>query len=431
VTGLLRAAQRRLAAHWRLKLALSASLTVGFCVPYFALQRLVVFPILHLSPSIVDDAVGFVPEWVWIYQSVYLLLAIVPWLADSADDLHRYARGFIVQAAIGFLFFFFLPIAAPRPDAFARDVMFRLLVSYDRPLNTFPSLHVGLSVYTLLFAATVSRGRRSTAARTGSLVVLAGWVAAIAFSAVATKQHYAIDLPAGAFLAWVSHRWAFRPSPERNVMLKRSGLALPLVLWMLCVGSPLASRQIPPVAPLSPAVNAQEEADHESLRMLRGIYEQAIRENRVDLIQPHLHSDFHGVMVTGRAVNSFADLEQYWREIRDLMGEGGSYTTTLKPELSTIVGDIALARGTTDDVVRTDRGEYRFSTLWTATLQREGPAWKIRYVQGTMDPVGNPFVREFAKRAITRTAVIGVAGGLIVGLAVGILWQRRRTRRAA
>ena len=213
-------------------------------------------------------------------------------------------------------------------------------------------------------------------------------------------------------------------------MLNRSGLALALVLWMVIgAASPAAATQD---AALSqpPAANVQEEADHNSLRALRGVYEQAIRENRIELLQPHLHSDFHGVMVTGRAVNSFEDLQQYWRDIRELMGEGGSYTTTLKPELSTIVGDIALARGTTDDVVRTDKEEYQFSTLWTATLQREGTAWKIRYVQGTMDPVGNPFVREFTRRAITRTAVLALAGGIIIGMAVGILWQRRRVRRA-
>jgi hypothetical protein len=136
-------------------------------------------------------------------------------------------------------------------------------------------------------------------------------------------------------------------------------------------------------------------------------------------------------MVTGRAVNSFADLQQYWRDIRELMGEGGSYTTTLKPELSTLMGDVALARGTTDDVVRTGEGkEFRFTTLWSAILQREAGAWKIRYVQGTMDPIANPFVQEFARRALIRTSAIGILAGLIVGMAFGLIWQRRRTRRS-
>jgi hypothetical protein len=220
-------------------------------------------------------------------------------------------------------------------------------------------------------------------------------------------------------------------------MLKRSAPALPLVLWILCVSSPAGSSQQPatppPPAAQPPAASAnpQDEVDHQSLRGLRGIYEQAIRENRIDLLQPHLHSDFHGVMVTGRAVNSFADLQQYWRDIRGLIGEGGSYETTLKPELSTLMGDVALTRGTTDDVVRTSDGkEFRFTTLWSGILQREGGAWKIRYVQGTMDPIANPFVREFARRALIRTSAIGILAGLIVGVAFGLIWQRRKMRRA-
>ena len=208
-------------------------------------------------------------------------------------------------------------------------------------------------------------------------------------------------------------------------MLNRVGLCGALTVWIVCATGAAAS-QTPAGAP-----SPQEEADHESLRALKGIYEQAVRENRIDLLQPHLHGEFHGVMVTGRAVNSFADLQQYWRDIKNLIGEGGTYTTTLNPERSVILEDIALARGTTDDVVKTDDGtEFRFATLWTATLQREGRAWKIRYVQGTMDPVGNPFVREFGRRAVVRTAAGALLAGLIVGIAFGLIWQRRRMRRA-
>jgi hypothetical protein len=68
--------------------------------------------------------------------------------------------------------------------------------------------------------------------------------------------------------------------------------------------------------------------------------------------------------------------------------------------------------------------------MWSATLQRDGGAWKIRYVQGTMDPIANPFVREFSRRAVTRMSAAALLAGVIVGLAFGLIWQRRRTRRA-
>ncbi len=177
---------------------------------------------------------------------------------------------------------------------------------------------------------------------------------------------------------------------------------------------------------------AGNEADHDALRRLKSIYEQAIRENRVEALRPYLHAEFHGVMVTGRAVDSFEDLQKYWRDIKDLIGEGGTYTTTLKPELSEIVGDFAVARGTTDDVVVTgDRQEFRFGSLWTAVLQKQDGQWRIRRVHGSMDPVDNPFVREFMRRAIVRTAGIGAGAGVVLGLLVGLVWGRRRSRRAA
>ena len=200
------------------------------------------------------------------------------------------------------------------------------------------------------------------------------------------------------------------------------------VLWVFCYASAMAMPQ--QTATAAPAAAANEEADHDALRRLKTAYEEAVRNNKIEALAGHFHADFHGVMVTGRAVNSFADIQQYWRDIHGLMGEGGSYTTTVSPERSVIVGDVALARGTTADVVRTSDGhEYRFTTLWTATLQREGTDWKIRSVQGTIDPIANPFVREFAQRAMVRTASAAGAASLLLGWLIGAVWQRRRAKR--
>jgi ketosteroid isomerase-like protein len=198
------------------------------------------------------------------------------------------------------------------------------------------------------------------------------------------------------------------------------------VLWVFCSVSAMGT----PQQGATPPPAASEEADHEALRRVKTAYEEAIRNNQIDTLAGHFHADFHGVMVTGRPVNSFADIQQFWRDIRGLIGEGGSYTTTVNPERSIILGDLALARGTTDDVVKTSDGhEFRFTTLWTATLQRDGADWKIRSVQGTMDPIVNPFIREFTTRTVVRVASgVGVAS-LVLGALLGAVWQRRRAAR--
>jgi membrane-associated phospholipid phosphatase len=190
-----------------MKAALSAGLTLFFCVPYFALQHLPLAPARTLPLSAVDRAVDFDPRWVWAYQSVYLLLAVVPWMATTRPELRHYASGFVRLSAAGFAFFLLLPVRGPRPDVDAADLMFRVLRWYDKPLNCFPSLHVGLAAYTVLFAGVVSRGRLTTSARRSVVSLAWLWTALIAYAALATKQHYAIDLPAGALLACFCHWW--------------------------------------------------------------------------------------------------------------------------------------------------------------------------------------------------------------------------------
>jgi membrane-associated phospholipid phosphatase len=194
-------------ANWRMKAALSAGLILFFGVPYFTLQRFALFPTRTLPLLAIDRAIDFDPRWVWAYQSVYLLLAIVPWMVTTRSELRQYARGFLLLSGVGFAFFLLLPIRGPRPDIEAADFMFRVLQWYDRPLNCFPSLHVGLAAYTVLFGARLSRDRMTVSARWGLVSLAWLWTTLIAYAALATKQHYGIDLPAGTLLACVCHWW--------------------------------------------------------------------------------------------------------------------------------------------------------------------------------------------------------------------------------
>jgi membrane-associated phospholipid phosphatase len=101
--------------------------------------------------------------------------------------------------------------------------LYAWLVWYDGPTNTLPSLHVGLAAYTLFFGARISHGVLDCGRR--RLLLLAGglWVSAIAYAALATKQHYVVDLPAGLLVAAVAHRWAWRDRRSAHV---RSGFAV-------------------------------------------------------------------------------------------------------------------------------------------------------------------------------------------------------------
>jgi hypothetical protein len=201
----------RLTREGRFKAGLGAALLVLFCVPYFTLQHVALGEPRRFALSALDRAIEFDPRWVWAYQSVYLYICLVPWLSTSRADLRRYARGFVLLAAVGFVCFFVYPVDGPRPDAVPHTGVFGLLVSYDGTRNAMPSLHVGLAAYTLFFGVRTIGSELTTASRRLWTAIGAAWLAAIAYATLATRQHYAIDLPPGLLGAWLAHRWVWAP----------------------------------------------------------------------------------------------------------------------------------------------------------------------------------------------------------------------------
>ena len=98
----------------------------------------------------------------------------------------------------------------------------------------------------------------------------------------------------------------------------------------------------------------------------------------------------------------------------------------LEPELSTILGDIAIARGDSTNRVVTGSGkEFHFDAKWTAICIKEEGRWKILRGHGSLDPFGNDFVKVTVKELLLKVA----AGALIAGLVLGWLlrtWLRRK-----
>jgi ketosteroid isomerase-like protein len=170
-----------------------------------------------------------------------------------------------------------------------------------------------------------------------------------------------------------------------------------------------------------------EEAEHQALRNIKVMYERAVNEDRLDLLKPYFATPFYGVMLTSKRVSTLDEMKQYWNEMKQLMGPGGMYHVTVIPERSVLMGDFALARGVTQDVVRMSDGKMLpFGTNWTAVLHKEGGTWKVLQVQGSMDPIHNPFVMNAIRVVAIRIAVIIGIIALILGLLVGWLIGRRR-----
>jgi ketosteroid isomerase-like protein len=196
----------------------------------------------------------------------------------------------------------------------------------------------------------------------------------------------------------------------------------------MLVGSLLASASLS--ASLINAAEQAEEpnhADHEALRELRALFEKAASENQLDLLKPYLDQPFSVVTFTDREFTDFNVFKAQWQKTRDRLLAGGSYSVKLHPELSRLHGDVALCKGSSDNVLKTGAGrEYKFNSNWTAVCRKVDGKWKIVRAHSSLDPFGNPMVLAGATDAVIKGVAIAGICGLVLGWLIHLAWSRRR-----
>ncbi|MGH0030094.1 MAG: phosphatase PAP2 family protein [Myxococcota bacterium] len=194
----------RLARELPAKVAVWLGLAVGICVPYFTLQHVAWFPVRSVPATPIDAWIPLTPDLLWVYFSLGALVPLGPALATRRDELRRYAWGLFWLCLPCFVLFAVFPVAGPRPELAPEHRLYHWLVAYDRPTNSMPSLHAGLTVYSLLFLWRVARLPRPVE------WLGVAWGGLIFYATLATKQHWLVDLPVGAALACIAHAAAWR-----------------------------------------------------------------------------------------------------------------------------------------------------------------------------------------------------------------------------
>lgn len=197
------------------KSAWMVGMTVYICVPYFGLQQ---GPWREpwLPPvTFLDRAIEFDPRWVLPYLSVVLLVPLFPALCLHPRDVARYVVGVAILCLPCFVSFVLWPVAGPRPEEAVGD-LHAWLVGVDRAWNSMPSLHAGLAVYSGLFGWELLAGALAPASRRRFGVFLVLWVLVILYATLATKQHWAVDLPPAIVLAWLAHAIVSRLLPPEE-----------------------------------------------------------------------------------------------------------------------------------------------------------------------------------------------------------------------
>lgn len=154
----------------------------------------------HIPELPIDRAIPLRASWSIVYGALYLYLILLPvFVVRGRRHVSRTFSAYLSVWLASYVVFLLYPTAAPRPElvegsTFATTGL-RFLYAADPPYNCFPSIHVAHSFVSALTCLVVHR-------RLGIVTLFAA--ATVAISTLFTRQHYVLDVIAGAALALVA-----------------------------------------------------------------------------------------------------------------------------------------------------------------------------------------------------------------------------------
>lgn len=198
----------RLAAQWRLKLWSIPTFAGIFFAGYFLLLKFPVFAVTEMPLTALDHLVPLQPGALLAYISLWIYVPLVPGLMVETREILGFYRTAGLLCLVGFGIFFFWPTAVPSSGQdWSGHPAFAHLKATDDTGNACPSLHVAFAV----FCAGLLHRQLRNVPMTNLLRGLSWlWCVGIAYSTLATRQHVAIDVLAGAILGGagaVFHCW--------------------------------------------------------------------------------------------------------------------------------------------------------------------------------------------------------------------------------
>ena len=179
-------------------LVLSVVLIVGVYQFYFWCQRNALTDPRELTFSI-DRWIPFWPTWVWVYSFLYYPAILgVNLIIESSQQFIYMAISYMLLLALQMVLFLTYPVTTPKHWR-QRDTVngisekfLAFVQRFDAPSNSFPSMHTSVATLTAFHLYS----------ELGAITFL--FPTLIGVSCLFTKQHYFIDIPAGALLGWVS-----------------------------------------------------------------------------------------------------------------------------------------------------------------------------------------------------------------------------------
>lgn len=156
-----------------------------------------------MPATTVDHWVTVSSWWIWIYVSFYIYFIGVYLFSKGLFERQLLFYSYMTSATLSMFTFFVFPTSISREKYLIghygySESMLNFIRSVDASINCLPSMHICLSTI-----ATISVFRISRSLGYGALL----WLGLIAYSTMATKQHYFFDVVTGAALGgftWLS-----------------------------------------------------------------------------------------------------------------------------------------------------------------------------------------------------------------------------------
>jgi len=178
-----------------------------------------------------------------------------------------------------------------------------------------------------------------------------------------------------------------------------------------------------------------EEPDHAIHEELRGVLHEvvaAINSGQYDKMLPYLSENVEATSITQEVMSSRADVSKYFQEWFGPTGYMRKMEMTLDADALTELSpdkSWGLVRGKALEHYEAKDGDlFDFATRWTAVMVRgDDGKWLLRAIHFGTNHLDNPVLTK-VRRTLVHDGIIAAIASLIVGLALGWWFGRRRGR---
>lgn len=210
--------------HFYLK-SIGTTLFIGlFFGAYFYLLKEPAYPTTVMPVIFLDRLIAFEPLALPVYLSLWVYVSLPPALLATRHELYGYAMAMAGTCLAGMIVFYFWPTAVPAAHIdWTRYPDVAFLKSIDASGNACPSLHVVTAVFSGIW---LHHLLRRFGAPLWILIINWTWCIGIIYSALATRQHVAVDVLAGLALGVLAATLSLRQRVDVDAIGKVLNLSV-------------------------------------------------------------------------------------------------------------------------------------------------------------------------------------------------------------